>query len=460
MATDRRTGAQGSAAVMIKYTNYDSTVVQRRQKITRLSIYPKKVFLNSGESVYFKVSAYNAANEKLHVAFQLLWKVSGGSINTSGVYRAGGAPGSYLVRVKEPNGVMTTAEVIIRGGVKVSSIKIFPSNTKLRPFMKKRFFATAYNSSGQIVKVRARWVATGGSIDENGVYTAGDNPGKFFVKAIAPGDISSTAQIKIEQAKIKRIQVFPENVILYPGQLQKFKVKAFNRAGKSISVPFPLWSATGGIIQMDGTYQAGKVPGKYTLNVTVGKVTITRNIVIKKGAEIVKLRIHPRKATLQPGQKIKFDVTATNNRGESVGTKITWEAYGGKVDSSGVYTAGNSLGAYVVIANVDDLSTKAVVVIRRKPQIQDVKWITIKPSKIRLAKNQSIKFLAKAFDQSGKRVKCKFKWSTNGGEITSDGTYVAGSKNGIYQVTASVSSGIKANAIVIVGKKERSLKSQ
>ena len=453
MATDPNTGAQGSSAVVIKFTSPEEESLRSSQTITRLEIYPKKVQLKPKGTVKFIVQAFNARNEQIRLAFQPIWKVTGGSISVDGEYVAG-SPGSYMVRVQEPNGVMTSAEVIVEGSTgDVGYVKIFPSEASLKPLEQKRFFLTAYNTSGNVVSVKYRWEATGGSIDDNGIYNAGSKPGTYFIKAVTPLGISSTATVVIEKTKIARISVSPNQAVLYPGQIQKFDVKAYDTGGNEVTA-MPLWSASGGDIHVDGTYLAGTTPGNYLISITVDNISVERSVIIKPGEKPARIVVKPEDPVVKPGQIVQFQAEAYDREGKLVSTEIEWRAGGGEISPSGVYRAGNTPGQFVVRAIGGSLSGEANVSIGSKSVHIPVSRITIEPSEARLAPGERVQFKARAFHRSNQEVPCALTWSATGGSIGADGTYIAGDEVGNYEVTASTNTGVKATAGIVVYKSD------
>jgi hypothetical protein len=74
------------------------------------------------------------------------------------------------------------------------------------------------------------------------------------------------------------------------------------------------------------------------------------------GNQTVAVSVSPNSASLAPGGTQQFSATVT----ESSNTAVTWSATGGTVSSSGLYTAGSTVGSYAVTAtSVADNSKSA-----------------------------------------------------------------------------------------------------
>ena len=448
MATDPHTGAQGSATVMVRRLIPRETRSAYGQTIVRLKIFPVHVELAPMQRIQFAVRAYNAAGSEVDTG-QLLWKVTGGSVTSSGLYQAGGAPGKYLVQVQVPDGAVTTAEVFIRGDLgRVATLKISPTRTRLKPNEEQRFFVTGFNSSGAVVSFSPYWQATGGSIDQYGIYRAGAVPGSYFVKAIAPDNVSSTATVVIEPVLVQRVEIWPQSATLYPGQIQKFSAQAYDANGSSVPA-MALWSAEGGQIDSDGNYRAGSFPGHYRITVTIGQISVQRHVVIRAASYPIRLSIYPKNVSLQPGQAVRFTATAYDQQGQPVATAINWQAQGGSLDASGLYRAGVMPGAYQVRASVgNSIFAEATVVISSSGVYEPVAKLTIAPAQLDLNPGESATFLARGFDSYGRKISCALSWQASGGTITANGLYRAGATPGTYQVMASTASGVSASAIV------------
>ena len=187
-----------------------------------------------------------------------------------------------------------------------------------------------------------------GTIDAAGNYLAAQVPGNYFVKAIGANGVTSSVKLIIEKVTVSKIDLNPKGVILAPGQIQKFNVEVYDIHGRLVNIP-PLWTATGGILQADGTYRAGNIMGRYGLKVTVGNFSIETSIVIKKPGKPFMIKLSPDVVTLKPGENIAFHAEAFDKGGLKVPGKLRWRASGGKI-TDGVYTAGNQEGVFEVMA--------------------------------------------------------------------------------------------------------------
>ena len=80
---------------------------------------------------------------------------------------------------------------------KLSRLLMLPTTVELRPDMKQTFRAEGLDQfSREIAVGKVTWTATGGSVDGQGVYTAGADQGNFIVTAEA-GEASVTGSITV-----------------------------------------------------------------------------------------------------------------------------------------------------------------------------------------------------------------------------------------------------------------------
>ena len=92
---------------------------------------------------------------------------------------------------------------------------------------------------------------------------------------------------------------------------------------------------------------------------------------ISENLELTRIALSPAKTDLAPGQKLKFDLKAFDQRGQPIIPKyITWAAEGANIDQKGNLIAGSEEGDITVKVIADHLTTEAVVSIKlgAKPQ--------------------------------------------------------------------------------------------
>lgn len=151
-----------------------------------------------------------------------------------------------------------------------------------------------------------------------------------------------------------------------------------------------------------------------------------------------RVTISPASVNLAPGQTQQFNKSVTG----LANTAVTWSATGGSIDSSGLFTAGNSAGAFVVRAtSVVDASISGTAVVG----IDALADIKISPSLVGIKPGGPQQFIATVTGNANQTV----LWTATGGQITPQGLFTAGNVQGSFEVTASlVNASLHASATV------------
>ena len=243
-------------------------------------------------------------------------------------------------------------------GTGMVAISVDPTSASIQTGAKQQFSATVTGTSNTSVT----WTATGGTISSGGMYTAGSTAGTFDVTATSVADTSktATAMVTVAPAQAVAVSITPASVSLQTGSTQTFSAKVTGSSNTGVT-----WTATGGSITSSGVYTAGSTAGTFSVTATSmadtsksTKATVT----VTAAAPVITITINPTSASLAAGNTQGFSatVTGTSNSG------VTWTATGGTISSSGMYTAGSTVGTYSVTAtSVAETSktAKATVII-------------------------------------------------------------------------------------------------
>ena len=129
------------------------------------------------------------------------------------------------------------------------------------------------------------WSATGGAIDTQGIFRAGQDGGTFSVTASA-GNIQGTATVDIlkEQepgSQPVRLEVYPQEVSLGKGDTRTFVAKGFDQQGRVVPLSKVVWAAEGGSIDDRGFFQAGQADGSFEVSVSCGDMKVIAKVVVK-----------------------------------------------------------------------------------------------------------------------------------------------------------------------------------
>lgn len=169
-----------------------------RPVLEAILISPSNASIPSGDSLAF--DAVGRFADGSSDAVNVSWASTGGTVSPGGIYRAGGASGTYLlIAVTADFQHADTAVITITGPTappSLTGLSLQPGSATLDPGNQVGFSATASYSDGSSAPIAAVWSATGGSVSGTGAYQAGSAPGSFRVIAVTQG-LGDTAQVTI-----------------------------------------------------------------------------------------------------------------------------------------------------------------------------------------------------------------------------------------------------------------------
>jgi|GEM_PF-3576514 len=386
------------------------------------------------------------------------WSATGGSISTEGLYTAGPTAGSFRVVGKRKNGNKAdTASVVIEPApvLTISGFTISPQSAIIASGESRSFSATLSWSDGRIHPCDISWVSAGGTITQNGLYTAGTLAGTFLVIATGGCGAADTASVTIPMASapaasLSKVVLGPSTVSLDAGSSQVFTVSGVWSDGAT-SPPPVTFSATGGSINSAGKYVAGSQAGTYRVIATQsgGSLADTSVVTIQQATStLIGLVLQPSAATVPTGATQSFVVTATWSDGSSAAPPVTYTATGGTVSASGVYTGGATPGTYRLIATHTGgtrADTSAIVI----PSSVTLTQLSLTPATVTVAPGGTQQLLVTGSWSDGSTLAPAVTYSATGGTVSPTGLYTAGSAIGTFRVIALRTGGTEADTSVV-----------
>ncbi|HKA01760.1 MAG TPA: Ig-like domain-containing protein [Candidatus Solibacter sp.] len=238
--------------------------------------------------------------------------------------------------------------IVANSGVPTVSVSVSPTTATVQTGATQQFNATVTGSSNTAVN----WTATGGTISNTGLFTAGQTAGSFTVTATSAADTTKKATATVTvQAPVVSVSITPTTATLQTGATQQFNASVTGSSNAAVT-----WSATGGTISNTGLFAAGQTTGSFTVTATsAADTTKSASATVTVQAPVVSVSITPTTATLQTGVTQQFSATVTG----SSNTAVTWTATGGTISSTGLYTAGQTTGNFAVTARSAADTTKS-----------------------------------------------------------------------------------------------------
>jgi hypothetical protein len=251
-------------------------------------------------------------------------------------------------------------------------------------------------------------------------------------------------------------RVIPSAVTIETNQPIRFRGEVRAHRGELVSAR-PLWEASGGLIDSDGNFTATE-PGTYKV---VGKGRARQRadtsvvVVVPPQPSLVRVSVTPGSVSLEEAATQAFTAVGVLSDSSTAPIGVTWNATGGAIDPSGLYTAGSTAGSFRVVAASTDgtLTDTAVVGITATEPAPapaptpTLAQVILKPASVTLATGTSKQFTAYGVNSVGDSVLVQVAFGATGGSITSSGLYTAGTTGGTYRVVASAD-GLADTAVV------------
>ena len=238
------------------------------------SISPKSVVVESGKAVNFKSSSDNPEAVK--------WTTTGGTISSDGAFISS-TEGDFLIvsRVSLSGGEkVDTARVRVVRQQADRDLTVSPRSAELLPGQSVHFSVTATLSDGSTTEAKVNWKVSGGEVDQQDNYIAGQVPGTYPLVAFIPSaGVADTVLVTIKPStrRMVRLLLAPATAAVVTGGVVMYAATAQYEDGGTE----PAWaefSATGGTISPNGqeaTYTAPNTTGTYTVTAKTPDGTMT-----------------------------------------------------------------------------------------------------------------------------------------------------------------------------------------
>ena len=332
-----------------------------------------------------------------------------------------------------------------RGRKIVVSVAVAPQSTTVSAGASNRFSATAMLSDGSNGSPSLSWTATGGRIDQTGLYTAGTTAGTYQVIAAASNGIADTAAVTVAAVApvAAQLVITPATDTLPEGATAQFAATGKASDGTTVGVS-PLFTATGGSVTAAGVYTAGQTSGTYRIIATdqVSGLADTSGVTITPTPAVLQsIALSPTTVTLASAATQQFTASGKMSDSSTSPVAVTWSASGGTISSAGLYTAGSVAGSYRVIGTQTGgglADTSAVTITVSSPTLQSV---VLTPASVTLQSGATQQYAVSGRMSDGSTTTVNATVSATGGTITSGGLYTAGSVAGSYRVIATQTGG-------------------
>jgi hypothetical protein len=429
-----------------------SNVRIRPDDLVAIDVTPSSILLAPGGSHHFSATGRTADRAGLYI--NVTWAATGGTITSSGNFRAGSAQGAFRVIATRSGGVLadTAFVVIANQTATLTQLLLNPGAVTLPAGASTQFNVAGSWSDGSSASPAVVYSANGGSVTPEGDYTAPVQPGTYSVIARhATGTLADTSVVTVTAARLSRLTVAPGSVSLTSGATNQFTVSAQWTDG-STSTPALGWTATGGSITAGGLYIAGTSPGTYRVVVRDQAATAadTAFVTITSPNPVLQdIVVNPGAVSLHAGGAQQFYVQGVWTGGGTAVPAVTWSASGGSITAGGRFVAGPTAGTHHVIAHEPATGIADTAFVTVLPPAPVLTAIAVQPDPAILQPGAAQVFTVTGIWTNGGSGAPAVTWSATGGTINGGGVYTAGPVPGTFRVIAHQSGGSLADTAVV-----------
>src|SRR6202011_96362 len=216
-----------------------------------------------------------------------------------------------------------------------------------------------------------RWTASGGTINNAGLFTAPASAGSFTVTARALTSFrrrSNSTVVASDSALVTvtlpnppppvtgttQVSVTPTAASLQTGGQQQFTAAVSGSSNTAVT-----WSASGGTISASGQYTAPATAGTYTIT-ALSNADTTKSasaLVIVSVPQTVAITVSPANASVGEANQLQFTAAVSGLSN----TAVTWAVTrgSGTISQSGLYTAPRAAESDVITATSQADNTKS-----------------------------------------------------------------------------------------------------
>jgi len=326
------------------------------------------------------------------------------------------------------------------------------------------------NSSNAVAGATVNFLAKDGSADPTlastdaegyarTTWTLGTTAGAQELRVSGTGGTAVVVgAVAVAPAKVARVVVSPDSLVLTRGATGDFSAVAYDSAGNVITGRAIAWTISDSTVATLATGGAVTAvsPGTASVTATVEGVSGSATVFVMAppAAAVARVTVTPDSVVLQPGQAIELDATAFDADGHPLtGRAVAWttsdSAVAGVSPGGGV-TAG-APGVARITATVEGVSGAATVFVFAPPPT-GVARVEVTPDSVVLQPGQAGDFDATAYDAEGHVLTGReIAWTISDSTVATigGGGAVTAVSPGTARITATVD-GINGFARVIV----------
>ena len=414
------------------------TVAASAPTLTSLTVTPTSVVLPPGVAQQFSMSGLWSDGSTAKPPVD--WTATGGTVTSNGLFIAGTVDGSYLVVVRHTSGLADTARVqVTTTAPTLASITLSPKNVALQTNGSRQFTASGTWSDGSTGIPTVTWSASGGTVTNGGLYVAPSTAGTYRIVARAGAGPADSTDVQVTSPPtLVALTVAPDSTYLEPGQARQFSVTGLYSSGGT-GTPAVTWSATGGTVSSNGLFTAGPGAGTFLVFATSGVIVDTAKVIIG-GPLVVSFQLAPDSISMFLGTSQQFTTQVVWSDGQAHAVEISYTATGGSISMNGLFTAGQVIGSFFVVASCScGVSDTAEVSTRLSPPV--LTGLVLSPQAVTSAPGGTVQYSVAGVWSDGSSSTPSVTFTAEGGAITPSGLFTAGTGSGTFPVVATDTAG-------------------
>lgn len=425
-------------------------------RVSRVETFPKSnVMLPAGAMQRF--TARVTWSDGVNRDATLVYEATDGTIDSTGIYKAPNRRGQVKVIVRTRDGLAADTAVVDVTDPQLTALTVSPKTATVTASSSLQFGVAASWSHEADSLPQVGWSApNGGSVTGAGLFTAPAQSGTYRVVVVHQhGTLGDTATVTVVPASLLRLRIVPDTLAMLTGAQYQFLATAEWSDGNT-TLPTLSWSRMGaGSVNSTGRYTAPSTAGTYGVVVRHSGGILRDTAVIRVVAPVptvTSFRLSPDTLRLQRGQSAALVTSVTWSDGAARAVSVTYAATGGTV-VNGVYTAGQLLGTFLIIATCGcGVADTTAAIIEEPPVPTPTPTVTsfnLSPDTLRLQRGQSGQLSTSVTwsDQATRTVSVSFV--ATGGTMANN-AYTAGQVAGAFMVIATCACGAVDTTRVII----------
>ncbi|MBN2486006.1 MAG: Ig-like domain-containing protein [Bacteroidales bacterium] len=414
-------------------------------ELDSIAVSPIDTSVVEGQTIQFIATGFDQFGNLFPITAS--WLVTGGgSIDANGLLTTS-TVGTFYVKA-ENNGIVDSVMFTVTETPVLDSISVTPKVNNLGLNQSRQFTANGFDQFGNSFAFDAAWSVTGGgTISENGLFTATDT-GSYYVIALN-GNIKDSVLVDIEAILVlDSIAVSPESASITEGETQQFAATGYDQYGDEFEL-VPEWSVSGGgSVNTSGLFTATSA-GSYYVKAFSGEIADSVVIEVLPLLVLDSIAVAPETASIMVGLTQQYSAAGFDQFGDAFAFSPAWSVSGGgSINNDGLFTA-SAAGTFYVKASAGTISDSVAITITEVPVLET---LVVTPETATINVGETQQFSVTGTDQFASPIEVSVTWSVSGGgTISETGLFTANAK-GTFTITAAQGDVSATASVTVVGE--------